>query len=316
MSMLRVQEAVTERAMWTRAAVVIGVLGGLAQILQWIETSRWLRQVFPAGVRLVSEHTAILGGVVNLAIIALLVIGVLKVRQLEHKQAVDDQDVRVKMGSLETRVWDELNKSLPTVRGNIQTQFDELLAEVRKQIEQRQRDLDRDFQNRIVKLKRTVGLRPPEQNMFRTHDGHEFTWEHLAELPDAQLADAFKKYQGLSEWYDRETSDRMGPPGRIGQPWPNLEKVFYREVEREGVKAWTFGEVARLPIPEREKLKTRKPELWKAYWEEVLRRSEYVLPDGAALAKTTIARMTRDELDQLTKRDPDILEWALHGQQF
>lgn len=138
----------------------------------------------------------------------------------------------------------------------------------------------------------------------------------MAGLPGPQSAEAFEKYKGLGEWYDRETSDRMGPPGKIGQPWPDLEKVIYREVEREGVKTWTFGEVARLPVPEREKLKAQKPGLWKAYWDEVLHRGEYVLPDGTALAKTAIERMTRDELDQLTKRDPDILEWALHGHRF
>lgn len=161
--------------MWTRAAVAIGILGRLAQILQWIETSHWVRRVLPASVRLVSEHAALLTGVVNLAIITLLVLGLLRLRQLERQQTDDDRDVLRRINALETRVWEGLKKSLTEVHEDFHTRLDGIRAEVRGQIEQRQRDLDRDFQDRIVKLERTVGARPPERNVFRTHDGREFT---------------------------------------------------------------------------------------------------------------------------------------------
>jgi hypothetical protein len=62
---------------WQTIIIVVGLLGGLAQILQWLETSQWLRRLLPMS-------TGFLGGVFNLCLLTLLVIGILRLGGLEH----------------------------------------------------------------------------------------------------------------------------------------------------------------------------------------------------------------------------------------
>jgi hypothetical protein len=81
-------------------------------------------------------------------------------------------------------------------------------------------------------------------------------------------------------------------------------------------RTWRYRDICSLPIPERQKLKTEKPDVWRAYWDETLRRPQYVLPDGRRLTKSDISAMNTMELLQLGGADPDAIDWHMKGQEF
>lgn len=143
-----------------------------------------------------------------------------------------------------------------------------------------------------------------------------FAYDEIADLPLEQQQKLFDAHPDLKQWWDRETSDRMGPPGRPGAPWPeDLDDSSWTYQEMSG-RAWRYRDICSLPIPERQKLKAEKPDVWRAYWDETLRRPQYVLPDGRRLTKSDIAAMNTMELLQLGGADPDAIDWYTKGQKF
>jgi len=95
-------------------------------ILQWLETSRWLR-VLPENVRhIIGDNPSLLTGIVNLAILLLFGIGLWKLSQLEKKQTADRLGSATRVGNLESRIWEEPNKSLLGVRALIEPRLDVL----------------------------------------------------------------------------------------------------------------------------------------------------------------------------------------------
>lgn len=70
---------------WNAIIAVVAVLAGLAQILQWIETSRWLRRF--------SVSPKILGGIFNLCLLVLLGIGHWRVANLEAGRTVASEEL-------------------------------------------------------------------------------------------------------------------------------------------------------------------------------------------------------------------------------
>jgi len=105
--------------MWKKIALIIGVVAGIAQIFQWIETSKWLRA-------LPMISSSVLSGIFNLSLLALIAIGLWRISSLERRHSSDAGDLLGKIVSLETRVWEGLNKSLLQVRSPIEARLTEI----------------------------------------------------------------------------------------------------------------------------------------------------------------------------------------------
>ena len=59
-----------------------------------------------------------------------------------------------------------------------------------------------------------------------------WTFEEVDALPDEEAVELKTKKPRIYEAYQRELSDRMGPPGRIGQPWPERRDELAGELEK------------------------------------------------------------------------------------
>jgi hypothetical protein len=85
--------------------------------------------------------------------------------------------------------------------------------------------------------------------------------------------------------------------------------------EMEG-RVWRYKEICSLPIPERDRLKKEKPAVWAAYWEETLRRPQYVTSSGTRWTRTGLEELSETGKLSVYALDTDLLEWRLHGQSF
>jgi len=81
----------------------------------------------PENVRhIIGDNPSLLTGIVNLAILLLFGIGLWKLSQLEKKQTADRLGSATRVGNLESRIWEEPNKSLLGVRALIEPRLDVL----------------------------------------------------------------------------------------------------------------------------------------------------------------------------------------------
>jgi hypothetical protein len=144
----------------------------------------------------------------------------------------------------------------------------------------------------------------------------QLTYSELADLPPEEQRTLFAAHADLKEWYERQESDRMGPPGRPGAPWPeDLDQSNWKYSEMGG-RVWLYRDICALPLPERERLKEEKPSVWAAYWDETLKRPQYVTQDGKRWTHEMLEGLSQMERLQVYGRDGDLLQWHLHGQSF
>jgi hypothetical protein len=183
------------------------------------------------------------------------------------------------------------------------------------------RKTDRPGWQKFLDEARRRGLtypRPESVYKIVLTDGtiREFSYDDVSDLPHDEMLRLFDATPGLKEWWERETSDRMGPVGRPGAPWPDdLDDSSWVYREMDG-RTWRYRDICALPIREREKLKREKIDVWNAYWSEALRREPYVLPNGRRLSRAQISAMGTVELIQLGQEDPDAINWHMHRQRF
>jgi hypothetical protein len=130
---------------------------------------------------------------------------------------------------------------------------------------------------------------PPDTIIFRDPNGRVWTYEYVDSLSEGEQRRLLDEREDVWKAYLREVSNRMGPPGRIGQPWPDPPIVesdsFTDQVRRHTAKwraqsytvalpngttkPYTAGHLLDLPTTERHRLLTQFPGL--ANWWRSLR---------------------------------------------
>lgn len=117
--------------------------------------------------------------------------------------------------------------------------------------------------------------------ILRDPDGQEWILENIVDASDEAKRRLMRERPDVWEAYLREISNRMGPPGEIGQPWPDPPIVksesFVDQVKRQSA-TWraqsytivrpdgtreviTAGHLLDLPVETRHRLLEQYPEL-------------------------------------------------------
>ena len=99
---------------WKTIIIWIGVVAGLAQVLQYLEQSQLLRRLLPV----LAMNAGIFGAIFNLCLIAILIVGVIKLGEIQDRISPAD---KVSPETIETniRTWlDAFGITTKKVRGD------------------------------------------------------------------------------------------------------------------------------------------------------------------------------------------------------
>ncbi len=176
--------------MGTKIGYGIAILAGVATILGWLERSQWVR-AFPGWIHQIVSQPWFLSTAFALTLLALVGTGLWKLRALEKRQESGTGEAIGRVNSLESRVLQQLNKSLRQLRAPI----DDRLF----QLERRVTKLEPGLAGIALQVQDLRG----ERYKVVSDDGgvREWTRGEIDDLPEPQKAKLFARYPDLSDWW-------------------------------------------------------------------------------------------------------------------
>ncbi len=182
--------------MGTKIGYGITIAAGLATILGWLERSQWV-QAFPSWLHRIVSQPWFLSTAFALTLLAFVGTGLWKLRSLEprlraieKRQETDTDETIRKLNSLETRVWEGVNK---------------MFLQVRRPIEDKLAELE----TRITKLEPgalgfALRIQEAGEETYKVVSGgtiQEWTRKAIDDLPEPQRIKLFEQHPDLSEWW-------------------------------------------------------------------------------------------------------------------
>lgn len=190
-------------------------------------------------------------------------------RRLDRQQKQFQEetfDTRKNLNSLESRIWEGLNKSLGALRDKLVESHDELRSEVRAWIEQKQRTVDSDLQKRVTLLERGEHRqRPPEPDIEPKEtlvDGR--TIVNLSGRAFELGPEAYDYYRRLHKKDQRIIRQTMMEGTKQRYDLGNFIDLTERYKMADG-KSWTRKEIDDLPYQQQSKLLDENPDL-RDFW--------------------------------------------------